>query len=94
VVKRRFKRKLVAENDILINQFRFQELLTETLESVKPEEARRAAATNNRHCLYNMLVQMSKINLDDGNLEALQEMDVEQEDSVSYHSDSPAENEN
>ena len=86
--------KLVAESDILINQIRFQELLTETLESVTPEEVWRAAATNNRHFLYNMLVQMSKINLDDGKLEALQEMDVEQEDSVTYHSDSPAENEN
>ena len=46
VVKRRFKQKLVAESDILINQIRFQELLTETLESVTPEEARRAAATS------------------------------------------------
>ena len=68
-------------------------LLTETLESVTPEEARRAAASNNRNFLYNMLIQMKRIELNDRNLETLQEMDVEQVDSVSAHSDTPDENE-
>ena len=68
-------------------------LLTETLESVTPEEARRAASPNNRNFLYNMLIQMKRIELNDRNLETLQEMDVEQVDSVSAHSDTPDENE-
>ena len=93
VIKRRFKSKLVAETDIKIDQSKFQMLLTETLESVTPEEARRAAASNNRNFLYNMLIQMKRIELNDRNLETLQEMDVEQVDSVSAHSDTPDENE-
>ena len=68
-------------------------LLTETLESVTPEESRHAAASNNRNFLYNMLIQMKRIELNDRNLETLQEMDVEQVDSVSAHSDTPDENE-
>ena len=56
-----------------------------------PEEARRAASSNNRNFMYNMLLQMQRIKLDDRNLEALEEMDVAQEDSVSQHSDSPNE---
>ena len=68
-------------------------LLTETLESVTPEEARRAAASINRNFLYKMLIQMKRIELNDRNLETLQEMDVEQVDSVSAHSDTPDENE-
>ena len=93
VIKRRFKSKLVAENDIKIDLPKFQMLLTETLESVTPEEARRAAASNNQNFLYNMLIQMKRIELNDRNLETLQEMDVEQVDSVSAHSDTPDENE-
>ena len=68
-------------------------LLTETLESVTPEVARRAAASNNLNFPYNMLMQMKRIELNDRNLETLQEMDVEQVDSVSAHSDTPDENE-
>ena len=56
-----------------------------------PEEARRAASSNNRNFMYTMLLQMQRIKLDDRNLEALEEMDVAQEDSVSPHSDSPNE---
>ena len=56
-----------------------------------PEEARRAASSNNRNFMYNMLLQMQRIKLDDRNLEALEEMDVAQEDLVSQHSDSPNE---
>ena len=56
-----------------------------------PEEARRAASSNNRNFMYNMLLQMQRIKLDDRNLEALEEMDVAQEDSVSQQSDSPNE---
>ena len=40
-----------------------------------------------------MLIQMKRIELNDRNLETLQEMDVEQVDSVSAHSDTPDENE-
>ena len=93
MIKRRFKSKLVAETDIKIDWSRFQVLLTETLESVTPEEARRAAASNNCNFLYNMLIQMKRIELNDRNLETLQEMDVEQVDSVSAHSDTPDKNE-
>ena len=56
-----------------------------------PEEARRAASSNNRNFMYNMLMQMQRIKLDDRNLEALEEMDVAHEDLVSQHSDSPNE---
>ena len=48
-----------------------------------PEEARRAASSNNRNFMYNMLLQMQRIKLDDRNLEALEEMDVAKEDSIS-----------
>ena len=56
-------------------------MLTETLNSVTPEVARKAAG-NNRGYFHSLLLQMQRLQLTDGNLETLHEVDIIDEESV------------
>ena len=61
-------------------------MLTETLDSVTPDAAKKAAG-NNRGYLHSLLLQMQRLQLTDRNLATLQEVDIVDEESVESHPD-------
>ena len=69
-----------------IDQARFVEMLNQALNSVTPEEARKAAG-NNRGYLHSMLMQMQRLQLTDSHLDTLREVAIDDEQSVDSHSD-------
>ena len=69
-----------------IDQARFVEMLNQTLNTVTPEEARKAAG-NNRGYLHSMLMQMQRLQLTDSHLDTLQEVAIDDEQSVDSHPD-------
>ena len=73
-------------SDVWIDQARFVEMLNQTLNSVTPEEARKAAG-NNRGYLHSMLLQMQRLQLTDSHLDTLQEVAIDDEQSVDSHPD-------
>ena len=73
-------------SDVWIDQARFVEMLNSTLNSVTPEEARKAAG-NNRGYLHSMLLQMQRLQLTDSHLDTLQEVAIDDEQSVDSHPD-------
>jgi len=77
---------LVEVSDVWIDQARFVEMLNQTLNSVTPEEARKAAG-NNRSYLHSMLMQMQRLQLTDSHLDTLQEVAIDDEQSVDSHPD-------
>jgi hypothetical protein len=77
---------LVEVSDVWIDQARFVEMLNQTLNSVTPEEARKAAG-NNRGYLHSMLLQMQRLQLTDSHLDTLQEVAIDDEQSVDSHPD-------
>ena len=86
IIKHRVKQRLVEMSDVWIDQARFVEMLNQTLNSVTPEEARKAAA-NNRGDLNFMLLQMQRLQLTDNHLDTLQEVAIDDEQSVDSHPD-------
>ena len=84
VIKARVKHQLVEVSDVWIDQNRFEQMLTETLDSVTPDAARKAAG-NNRGYLHSLLLQMQRLQLTDRNLVTLQEVDIVDEESVDSH---------
>jgi hypothetical protein len=81
VIKTRVKHRLVEVSDVWIDQNRFEQMLTETLDSVTPDAARKAAG-NNRGYLHSLLLQMQRLQLTDSNLLTLHEVDIFDEESV------------
>ena len=73
-------------SDVWIDQARFVEMLNQTLNTVTPEEARKAAG-NNRGYLHSMLLQMQRLHLTDSHLDTLQEVAIDDEQSVDSHPD-------
>ena len=73
-------------SDVWIDQARFVEMLNKSLDSVTPEEARKAAG-NNRNYLHSMLLQMQRLQLTDSHLDTLQEIAIDDEQSVDSHPD-------
>ena len=80
------KQRLVEVSDEWIDQARFVEMLNQTLNSVTPEEARKAAG-NNRGYLHSMLMQTQRLQLTDSHLDTLQEVAIDDEQSVDSHPD-------
>ena len=75
---------MVEVSDVWIDQARFVEMLNQTLNSVTPEEARKTA-DNNCGYLHSMLLQMQRLQLTDSHLDTLQEVAIDDEQSVDSH---------
>ena len=60
VIKRDFKQRVLAENQVVIGDIRFRNLLQDSLDAIKPSVQKKAARSNNRGFMFLVLGKVLK----------------------------------